>query len=77
MNYKQRIKELREDNDYSQQEIADLLGIRQNVYSRYETGKNEMSIKLLLKLSEIYKTSTDYILGKTDIKTPYPASKKK
>ena len=61
-----RLKDLREDNDLKQKEIAAFLGIDQRVYSNYETGKREIPVHLLLKLAEYYHTSTDYILGLTD-----------
>ena len=64
--YYPRLKDLREDNDLKQKEIAAFLGIDQRVYSNYETGKREIPVHLLLKLAESYHTSTDYILGLTD-----------
>ena len=64
--YYPRLKDLREDNDLKQKEIAAFLGIDQWVYSNYETGKREIPVHLLLKLAEYYHTSTDYILGLTD-----------
>ena len=64
--YYPRLKDLREDNDLKQKEIAAFLGIHQRVYSNYETGKREIPVHLLLKLAEYYHTSTDYILGLTD-----------
>lgn len=66
-----RIKDLRIDNDYTQQEIADYLHIKQNTYSQYETGHRELPISYLIKLAKLYKTSTDYILELTDNKKPY------
>ena len=66
-----RIKDLREDNEYTQKEIADFLGIRQNSYSQIESGKNNLQIDHLIKLAKLYKTSTDYILGLTKISKPY------
>ena len=62
--YYPRLKDLREDNDLKQKEIAAFLGIDQRVYSNYETGKREIPVHLLLKLAEYY--HTDYILGLTD-----------
>lgn len=70
-----RIKELREDNDKKQIEIAKLLGIQQNSYSQIESGKNTIQIEHLIKLASFYNTSTDYILGLTDEIKPYPKSK--
>ena len=64
--YYPRLKDLREDNDLKQKEIAAFRGIDQRVYSNYETGKREIPVHLLLKLAEYYHTSTDYILGLTD-----------
>lgn len=61
--YQIRIKELRIDKDLSQEDIANFLGIKQTVYSRYETGKNDMKIEFLLKLAKFYGVSADYILG--------------
>lgn len=61
--YQIRLKELRTDKDVSQETIASYLGIKQTVYSRYETGKNDMKIEQLIKLAKYYGVSTDYILG--------------
>ena len=60
-----RLKDLREDNDYTQSYIASLLGVRQNTYSQYECEKREIPISMLRKLSELYGTSVDYIIGLT------------
>ena len=68
----QRLEDLRVDNDKTQQEIADLLTCKREVYRRYEKGTNEIPAWALLKLSEYYGTSVDYILGNTDTKEPYP-----
>ncbi len=67
-----RIKELREEEGLKQTELANMLSIKQNTYSQYETGAREISIDVLIKLSKIYGVSTDYILGLTDIQEPYP-----
>ena len=61
-----RIKELREKGGYTQSEVAELLHIRQNTYSQYESGKRQLPISFLIELARFYKTSTDYILGLTD-----------
>ncbi len=71
-----RIKDLREDNNLTQQQVADYLNIRQNTYSQYETGARQIPIDILIALAALYKTSTDYLLSITDIKTPYPKTKK-
>lgn len=63
-----RIRDLREDADLKQKEIAAILGIDQRIYSNYEIGKREIPIHLLIKLADYYKTSTDYILGRTNKK---------
>lgn len=67
----QRIKDLREDADLTQREVAKMLGICQTVYSRYERGHQNIPVELLIKLADFYQTSTDYILGRTSNKTPY------
>ncbi len=58
-----RLKDLREDHDYTQTELADKLGISQRGYSHYEKGDNDIPTEILIRLSQIYGTSTDYILG--------------
>lgn len=71
-----RIRDLREDNDMTQQQVADYLNIKQNTYSQYETGNRQIPVDVLVKLAALYKTSTDYLMGITDFKTPYPKAKK-
>lgn len=61
-----RIKELREDNDLTQQQIADKLGITQRKYSYLETGTQQLTDEILVKLSKVYNVTTDYILRLTD-----------
>lgn len=72
-----RIKELREDRNYKQKEIAKYLMIKQNSYSQLENGKNNISIEYLNKLADFYNVSIDYIMYRTDEKKPYPKSKKR
>ena len=67
-----RLRDLREDSDRNQTELAKLLGMSQTGYSKYETGENEVPVSVLEKLADIYHTSVDYLLGRTDVKTPYP-----
>jgi len=67
-----RLRDLREDSDRNQTQLAELLGMSQTGYSKYETGENEVPVAVLEKLADIYNTSTDYLLGRTNIKTPYP-----
>lgn len=64
--YTKRIRDLREDHDKTQQEIADILGTSQTMYARYERGANELPIRHLLTLCSYYKVSADYILGFKD-----------
>ena len=66
--YIKRLKELREDNDLSQKEVAAYLNTTQQVYSRYENGTNEIPIHHIITLSRLYKVSCDYILGESNIK---------
>ena len=61
-----RIRDLREDNDLTQKQIAEMLGMSQTGYSKYETGENDIPTHILIKLADLYKTSTDYILGRTN-----------
>ena len=63
-----RIRELREDRDLAQREIAQILGMSQTGYSKYETGENDIPTIVLIKLADFYQTSTDYLLGRTDQK---------
>lgn len=66
-----RIKDLREDNDLTQQQIADKIGITQRKYSYIETGTQPLTDEILVKLSLFYDTSIDYILKQTDNKQRY------
>lgn len=72
-----RIKELREDNDILQKQIAITLNMTRQQYGLYESGKREIPINKIIKLAEFYNTSTDYLLGLTDTKKPYPRIKNK
>ena len=67
-----RIKELREDHDLTQQQVAAFLHIRQNTYSQYENGRRQLPLDCLIALAGLYHTSTDYILGLTCERNPYP-----
>ena len=66
MDYIIRIRNLREDADKTQQEIAEYLGTSQTMYARYERGANEMPIRHLIKLSDYYQVSLDYLCGRTE-----------
>ena len=67
----QRIKDLREDHDKLQKEIAEILGISQQYYSEYESGKRTIPITHLITLSKYYSTSIDYLVGLTNEKNNY------
>ena len=69
-----RLKELREDKDLYQKDIAKILNMSQTGYSQYETETNDIPTEVLKKLSDYYNTSIDYLLYKTDIRKPYPKS---
>lgn len=66
--YIERLKELREDNDFMQKDIAEVLNTTQQVYSRYEKGENEIPVRHIITLAKFYKVTTDYILGLSDKK---------
>ena len=68
MKYVKIIRDLREDHNMTQQEIADVLGTSQTMYARYERGANELPVHHLVKLCEYYRVSADYILGLSDKK---------
>lgn len=70
-----RLKDLREDNDLMQKEVANFLKITQQQYSRYELGIRIIPLNKLEKLADFYNTSIDYILGRTNEKNPYPKIK--
>lgn len=66
MDYARRIRDLREDHDLSQAEVAALLGTSQTMYSRYERGASELPIRHLVALADYYGVSTDYLLARTE-----------
>lgn len=70
-----RIRELREDKDLLQKDIANILNCSQVAYSRYEIGTRDIPTDVLIKLAKYHNTSTDYLLGLTDIKIPYKRNK--
>ena len=70
--YKLRIRDLREDKDLNQTQLADLLQVHQTTYSDYELERVNIPIPSLHKLADFYNVSVDYLLGRTDVKTPYP-----
>ena len=73
--YFQRIRDLREDCDLTQREVAEFLGIQQTVYSCYERGFQTIPVEHLLKLANFYHVSTDYMLGRTNNKAVNRASR--
>ena len=74
--YQIRLRQLREDHDLTQEDVAKYLGIQQTVYSRYETGKNDMKPQQIIALCDYYKVSADYVLG-LQPGLPYGLSKTK
>lgn len=67
-----RLRELREDSDRTQKEVAEYLYIQQNTYSQYENGQRQIPIPFLVQLALLYETSVDYLLELTDERKPYP-----
>ena len=67
-----RLKDLREDSDLTQAELAEFLHIGQSTYSQYENGLRQIPIPILIRLSDYFSTSVDYLLDLTDVKIPYP-----
>lgn len=70
MGYYRRVRDLREDHDLTQREIAKILGLAQPQYFRYEQGYRDLPTDILIRLAKLYQTSTDYILGLTDDPRP-------
>ncbi len=73
MTYNERIRSLREGNDYTQAQIADLLGIGQRTYSDYESGKTRIPVDRLIILAKYYNVSLDYICAASDERKAYPS----
>ena len=68
----ENIRSIRVDRGYTQEQIAKQLGISQNTYSQYEIGVLNYPVDAIVKLADIYGVSTDYLLGRTSVKEPYP-----
>lgn len=66
-----RLRDLREDKDMNQTQVAKMLGMSQTGYSKYETGENDIPTAILIKLARFYDTSVDYLLGETESKERY------
>ena len=71
-----RIRDLREDRDLKQKEIAEYLVCDQSLYSKYERGERELPVRLAISLAEFYRVSVDYLVGLTDEVTPYPRKRR-
>lgn len=76
MDYVTRIRNLREDSDLTQNQIAEYLGTSQTMYARYERGANEMPIRHLIRLAQYYNVSMDYLCGLTNKKGTFPNPRK-
>lgn len=68
----QNIRNLRNDHGYTQNQVAQYLNVKQNTYSQYEVGILNYPIDVLCKLADLYGVSVDYLLGRTNVKIPYP-----
>lgn len=73
----ERLADLRESNNWTQKYVANYLKVTQRSYGHYENGTRSLPLEALIKLSELYNVSTDYMLGITDVKEPYPKPEKK
>lgn len=67
-----RLRDLREDNDLTQQALAEILNVEQTTYSKYERGVRDIPTEVLIQLADFYNTTTDYLLGRIDNPAPYP-----
>ena len=72
MNYRERIRALREDNDYTQTYIASILNVGQRTYADYELGKTRIPVESLIRLAEFYNVDINYITGLNNTITPFP-----
>jgi len=75
--YYRRIRDLREDHDLTQRQVAEILHMPHAQYFRYESGQRDIPTDILIILADMYETTTDYILGRTDCPHPLPKSKQK
>lgn len=73
----ERIRNLREDRDLRQKDVAEVLHCSQVAYSRYELGTRDIPTEVLITLAQFYETSVDFLLGLTDVQKPYPKTSKK
>ena len=72
----ERLRDLRDDKDLTQQYVADYLHINQRTYSSYENAQRMIPFQILSALADLYDTSVDYLIGRTDVKDPYPKKKR-
>lgn len=72
MNYRERIRALREDNDYTQTQIANILNVGQRTYADYELGKTRIPVDSLIKLAKFYDVNMDYLSGVSNVKNRFP-----
>lgn len=63
----QRVRDLREDHDWNQEYVAEKIGITQTTYSKYELGKVNIPLDMMIKLADLYHVSVDYLIGRTDV----------
>lgn len=75
MEVRLKIRDMREDNDFSQKQIAEYLECDRSLYSKYERGERDIPLHLMVKLALYYQTSVDYLVGLTAEKKPYPRTK--
>ena len=73
----QRIRDLREDSDKKQSELAKYLNVSQGTYSDYERGEVNVPIEQLIKIADLYQVSLDYLAGRTDVTEPYPKARRR
>ncbi len=73
----QRIRDLRNDHDLTQEQVAKILNVKQNTYSQYEIGLVSFPLEAVMKLAVFYDVSIDYLVGLTDEPKPYPRKKKR
>lgn len=72
-----RIREIREDRDYTQKYVCEKILCDQSLYSKYELGKREIPLHIMVKLADLYNTTLDYLVGRTDDSSPLPPCKKR
>lgn len=71
MKMRLRIRDMREDHDLTQRQVAEFLMCDQSLYSKYERGEREVPLNMMIRLAQLYKTSIDYLVGLTENRKPY------